>query len=145
MGQTRKPTLPFTRFDELLADLGGITPDRIRLYPSPGTATEKDLVRINDRKEGGLYELVSGTLVEKAMGFGEGSLALDLVFFLRLYLREHDLGDLAGADSGMRIMGGIVRLPDVSFIRWEQYPNRERPTEAVPDLYPDLAVEILSR
>ena len=37
-----------------------------------------------------------------------------------------------------------MRIPDVSFIRWEQFPNRELPPEPIPALAPDLAVEVLS-
>ena len=36
---------------ELLDQLGGVPPGRVRLRPWPGTATEGDLIRLNDRKE----------------------------------------------------------------------------------------------
>ena len=39
-----------------LGALGDIDPARVRVKPLPGTATERDLVRINDRGEK-LYEL----------------------------------------------------------------------------------------
>ena len=48
---------------------------RKRHDPAPGTATEDDLLRINEAEER-LYELVDGTLVEKVMGYAEGFLAL---------------------------------------------------------------------
>src|SRR5947209_6381702 len=38
----------------------------------------------------------------------------------------------------------LVRMPDVSFVRWEQFPNREVTDVPIPDLYPDLAIEVLS-
>jgi Uma2 family endonuclease len=38
-----------------------------------------------------------------------------------------------------------MRAPDVSFIRWERFPGRRFPDEAVLQLAPDLAVEVLSR
>jgi Uma2 family endonuclease len=44
----------------------------------------------------------------------------------------------------MRLLPGLVRLPDVSFVRWERYPNRQRPTVPIPDVVPDLAIEVLS-
>jgi Uma2 family endonuclease len=44
----------------------------------------------------------------------------------------------------MRLAPGLVRIPDVSFVRWEQFPNRKVTLEPVPDLYPDLAIEVLS-
>ena len=37
-----------------------------------------------------------------------------------------------------------MRIPDVSFISWDRIPGRESPKEPVPDLAPDLAVEVLS-
>src|SRR5262249_19836924 len=51
----------------------------------------------------------------------------------------------AGADATMRLRPGLVRIPDVSFVRWERLPNREIPDDPIPDLAPDLAIEILSR
>jgi Uma2 family endonuclease len=129
---------------ELLEQLGDIAPSRVRLRPAPGTATVADLVSLNDRKLSGLFEMVQQTLVEKVMGASEGGLALDIAFLLRLYLMEHNLGDLFGADAPFRILPEVVRLPDISFLAWEQLPSRQRPSEAVPSLYPDLAVEILS-
>jgi Uma2 family endonuclease len=39
----------------------------------------------------------------------------------------------------------LVRLPDVTFIAWERLPNEEFPAEPIPDLAPDLAVEVLSK
>src|SRR5262249_21760666 len=60
------------------------------------------------------------------------------------FLDRHDLGDVGGADATMRLMPGLVRVPDVSFVGWEKLPGRQRPTEPVPDLVPDLAIEVLS-
>jgi Uma2 family endonuclease len=37
-----------------------------------------------------------------------------------------------------------VRLPDVSFVSWAHFPDRRLPREPIPDLVPDLAVEVLS-
>ena len=44
----------------------------------------------------------------------------------------------------MRIAPGLVRIPDLSFIAWDKLPGRESPTDPIPDLAPDLAVEVLS-
>ena len=49
-----------------------------------------------------------------------------------------------GADGMMRIAPGLVRIPDLSFITWDRLPGRESPREPIPDLAPDLAVEVLS-
>jgi Uma2 family endonuclease len=128
---------------EMLAHFGGISPERVCFKPMPGTATEKDLLRLNDRKEK-LYELIDGTLVEKAMGYNEGGLASDIIRLLGRFLDQNDVADVAGADTTLRIQPGMVRLPDVSVIRWERLPNRQRPSEKIPALTPDLAVEVLS-
>jgi Uma2 family endonuclease len=136
-------TKPFESMADLLERLGGIAPERVVLKPPPGKATEKHLLRLMDRT-GRLFELVEATLVEKAMGFGEGFLAADIIRLLGKFLDQHDLGDVGGADSPMRLMAGLVRLPDVVFVRWEKLPGRQRPTEAIPDLAPDLAIEVLS-
>jgi Uma2 family endonuclease len=41
-------------------------------------------------------------------------------------------------------VGGRVRIPDVAFTSWDRMPGRKRPTKPIPELSPDLAVEILS-
>ena len=51
---------------DLLADLGGIDPGRVRITPPPGTATEDDMIRANDERRG-RFELVDATLVEKRL------------------------------------------------------------------------------
>ncbi|HTU20149.1 MAG TPA: Uma2 family endonuclease [Gemmataceae bacterium] len=129
---------------ELLKKLGGIPGERVLLDPPPGTATEKDVLEV-ERREGRICELVDGVLVEKAMGLAESFLALEIAFFLQLFLKKHKLGILAGADGTLRLWPGLVRIPDVSFISWDQLPQRKIPKKAIPELYPDLAVEVLSR
>jgi len=130
-----------------LADLrrrmGGIPLDRIWFHPAPGTATEKDVVEAEER-ENRLCELVDGTLVEKAVGFEEARLALRLGHLISSYLDQNDLGICVGADGMMRNAPGLVRIPDLSFISWDKLPGREAPQEPIPDLAPDLAVEVLS-
>jgi hypothetical protein len=62
-----------------LADLadrfGPLPPERIRMNPPPGIATEEDAIRINERKEG-LCELIDGILLEKTMGWYESFLGV---------------------------------------------------------------------
>ena len=53
---------------ELLHYLGDIPAERVRLQPAPGTATETDVVAVNEQ-ENRLCELVDGILVEKTMGY----------------------------------------------------------------------------
>lgn len=129
----------------LLRHLGGVSPKRVRLKPAPGKATERDLIRLNDHHDG-LYELVDGTLVAKPLGFAESVLAVEIAYHLGRFLNANDWGILAGADGPYRLRAGLVRLPDVSFVRWERLPvHGQVPSVAIADLAPDLAVEVLSR
>jgi Uma2 family endonuclease len=139
------PVLQFETMADVLEQLGDIDPRRVRLDPPPGKATENDLLKLEQRTDR-LYELVDGTLVEKDMGLPESALALYLAYFLQQFLDEHDLGFLAGADALTRLMPGLVRIPDLSFVSWEQVPVRgEVPDEPIAARAPDLAVEALSR
>lgn len=128
---------------QLLEQLGDVAPHRIRMRPSPGTATVRDVIDLLDRSDQ-LYELVDGVLVEKVMGYAESALAMWLVHLLQSFLDSHDLGLLAGEAGAMEIMPDLVRIPDVSFVRWEQLPRREIPSDPIPGLVPDLAIEVLS-
>jgi Uma2 family endonuclease len=128
---------------DLWKRLGGIPLERIWIQPPPGMATVKDVVDAEEHEKR-LCELVDGTLVEKAMGFDEARIATQLAYLINAYLDEDDLGICVGADGMMRIAPGLVRIPDVSFISWGRLPGRESPKDPVPDLAPDLAVEILS-
>jgi Uma2 family endonuclease len=128
---------------ELLQSLGGLPPERVLARPAPGTATEQDVIRLRDREKR-LCELVDGVLVEKTMGQYESRVAAVLIYFFERFLDDHDLGIVYGADGTLRIMPGLVRIPDVTFVSWKRLPNRELPAEPIPDLVPDLAVEVLS-
>jgi Uma2 family endonuclease len=128
---------------DALEQLGRIDPRRVRAWPPPGKATEKDVLRLLDH-ENRLFELVDGYLVEKVMGFMESAVAVDLIGFLKPFVRQHDLGMVAGADGTLRLWPKLVRIPDVTFISWAQLPSHEYPSEPIPTLHPDLAVEVLS-
>lgn len=128
-------------FADLLEELGGISPSRMR--PAPGRATEKDVVRI-EATENRLFELVDGVLVEKVMGAREPLLATHASHLMKLHPQTAHLGVVLGADGMIRLRPRLVRIPDVSFISWDQIPSGEFPSKPIPDLYPDLAVEVLS-
>jgi Uma2 family endonuclease len=138
-----KPKTRFATVADLIGELG-VPADRIRMTPLPGTATERDLLRINESKEG-LCELIDGVLVEKAMGYWEGSVGLRIGRLLMEFVEATGKGIVTGANSEHRLRRGLVRLPDASFVSWDQLPNLEVPEESVPDLYPDLAVEVISK
>jgi Uma2 family endonuclease len=128
---------------DLLRPLGNVPADRVWFDPLPGTATEQDVIDI-EVHQNRLCELVDGVLVEKTMGYFESRLAILISHYIELFLDQHDLGIVLGPDGTLRLMPGLVRIPDVSFISWDKFPNRLLPREPIPDLVPDLAVEVLS-
>jgi Uma2 family endonuclease len=134
---------PFERLSELLERLGDIAPERIRLDPQPGTATEDDVIHAEARYNC-LCELIDGTLVEKAMGYYESRLGGLLFYFLEMFLEEHDLGIVTGESGMTRVEPGQVRMPDVAFYSWDHFPNRILPPGAILKMVPDLAIEVLS-
>ena len=135
---------PLETLADLMEQLGNVPLSRVRLRPFPGTATVDDVLRLCDHEPKHLCELVDGVLVEKAMGHEESRLAARLLFVLQLYLEEHDLGIIAGADGPHQILYDQVRFPDVAFIAYEKIPEGANPKSAVPNWVPTLAVEILS-
>ena len=124
--------------------LGGIALERILVVPPPGTATVDDVERFRNTT-GRICELVDGTLVEKAVGYFESRLAAVLIHFIERYLDTARLGMVLAPDGTLNILSGVVRAADVSFISWQRLPNGELPTKPIPELVPDLAVEVLSR
>ena len=121
---------------ELIEHLG-VPPERIRMRPLPGQATEADVLKAEPR-----CELMDAVLMERAMGYYEARVAAVLIYFLEVYLEGHDLGMVLGADGMMRLEEGQVRIPDVPFYAWEHFPNRLLPNEQILSHVPDLAVEI---
>lgn len=115
-----------------------VPPQRIRLDPRPGFATEDDAIRIEH------CELIDGTLVEKAMGFYESRLAVALLSFLERYFDANPCGFLLDGSGMIRVNQAQVRLPDVSIYLWEHFPDRKLPMGQILDRVPDLPVEVLS-
>jgi Uma2 family endonuclease len=129
--------------EDLLDHLGGVAPGRVLVRPPVGTATEADLIAVNERKQG-IFELVDGTLVEKAMGYPESFLALFLGGLLNAFVIPRNLGIVTGPDGMMRLYPGLVREPDLAFVAWNRIPGGRVPTEPIAGFAPDLAVEVLS-
>jgi hypothetical protein len=93
----------FTYMDELLRNLGGIPPGRVRLNPAPGTATLRDLIRLQ-KKDGRIYELVDGTLVAKPGAFTESGIAVNLIIPLGQFVAKNDLGIVTAEQGLARLM-----------------------------------------
>lgn len=144
---TRKRKTPVQRYEtigDLLAALGDIPLERVRLHPYPGTATKRDLLRVHDGGLG-LFELVDGTLVEKPMGRPESHVAAKLIAQLDRFLEHDDIGFYTGADDLIEVLPKLVRGPDVSFTSWLRTPDGTVDTDnQISKIIPDLAVEVLS-
>lgn len=137
------PTVVETMAD-LLERLGGISPRRVRMQPTPGTATEKDVVEAHEHGRA-RCDLVDGVLVEKTnMGFEESILASILIGALTEFLRQTDLGRVVGEQGAFRLQPGLVRYADVAFISWDRRP-KGKDRKPIPRIVPDLVVEVLSK
>ncbi len=122
---------------------GPLPISRIRHDPAPGTAREADVTRIRER-ERRLYELVDGVLIEKTMGFEESWLAVRIAVVISAFADPRKLGIVTGADGTVKLVPGLVRMPDVAFFSRERLKRRKPPYPSIPLLVPDLAVEVLS-
>jgi Uma2 family endonuclease len=129
---------------ELLKRLGNIPAGRVRLHPTPGTATERDVIKFLDGNER-LCELVEGTLVEKPMSYEESQIAVTIILALGSFVRRRRLGIVTGEGGAVKLFGGLIRIPDVAFASWDRFPGRKRPRAPIPELAPDLVVEVLSK
>lgn len=139
------PRMTYDTLDDLLVSLGGISPRRVLFDPPPGSATVKDVIRHRDGPRRRLVELVDGTLVEKPMGYSESLVAQKLGRLLGTFAEDtHKLGVVSGEGGTIKFLGKLVRIPDVAFVAWDRLPNRQVPLAKVPEIVPNLAVEVLS-
>lgn len=128
---------------DLVERFGPIPLRRIRSEPPPGTATEDDLLQIREREDRAC-ELVDGILVEKDVSAVASLIAARIITLLGTFVGERRLGFVLGEQGMLRLAIGRVCIPDVSFIRRDQVPGGEFPTEPIADLFPTLAVEVIS-
>jgi Uma2 family endonuclease len=122
---------------------GPIPFERIRQNPPPGAGTVADVDRLNNHEDR-LYELIDGILVEKAAGFVEAIIAVNVVTLLQAFVLPRGLGVVAGADGTIQLGLNLVRIPDASFVSWNRLPGRKVPVEPIPWVVPDLVVEVIN-
>lgn len=138
-------TVEFDTFADVLQCVGRVSSKRVLLKPVPGTATEKDLIKLLDRGNKRLCELIDGVLVEKPMGGTDGFVGPVIMHYLFAYVKKHKVGAVFGSDSPFRLAERIFRLPDISFVSWKRFGRNKVPARLpVIDAVPELAVEILS-
>ena len=70
-----------------------------------------------------------------------------LIQILRNYLDQHarKLGTVLAPDGTVRLLSGLVRIPDVAFVTWERVGSKEWPDDPIPNIVPELVVEVLSQ
>lgn len=127
---------------DLLYALGGISPARVLLRPPPGTATEDDALALLEGERRRRVELIDGCLVEKCGGFREGLLSCWIGSLLNMHIAPRRLG-VVGGNVPIRLIGGQLRLPDVSYFLWTQLPAGFMDSR-ISEVSPVLAVEVLS-
>lgn len=132
---------------DLEARFGQIPLWRIVTEVPPGEGTEDDVLRLHAESKT-LCELVDGILVRKTMGSFESFVAMQLALHLGNFV--HSLKPVPGwvlGEGGMlKLWPERIRIPDVCYISRDQTCDGKFPRdEAIAQLYPDLAVEVLSK
>ena len=131
---------------DLVAGLGDVSLERIRMTPSPGTATIEDLIHNNDELKTFKCELIDGVLVERAqMSYLEDSLTTVLAHFLHDFLWTTRLGKGFTAGAIYQMTDGNFRLPDFTVCLRDKFPTGRVERLPYVDFAPDLAVEVLSK
>jgi Uma2 family endonuclease len=138
-----QPVGPTDTLADLVARLGDVPLNRIRLLSPARPATEDDLLLLSEKYD--IHcELVDGVLVEKPVGYYESRIASVLSHFIETYFDQHPIGIAAGESGPMRTTPGQVRMPDVSVVLGGRLTEEMLKTQKVLRLAPDLAIEILS-
>jgi Uma2 family endonuclease len=105
--------------------------------------TPEDLLAMPDDKG---YELVDGQLVERKMGIKSTRVGTRLIYLLERFCEDHPVGWTLQAEGGYQCFPhepGLVRRPDLSFIRYGRFPGGALP-EGWSKIRPDLVVEVVS-
>jgi len=105
--------------------------------------TPEDLLNLPDAKS---YELVDGKLVERNGGMESSKIAAHIIFRIGSFLRNRKLGRLFDSEASYQCFPtapGIVRRPDLSFIRAGRFEGNNLP-KGHCRIPPDLAVEVVS-
>ena len=129
--------------EDYIVQIGGVPAHRIYMNPPPGTATVEDCMAVNESRDRGLFELVDGTLVEKATSYEASVIAATILFLVKQFVSSRRLGLVSGADGFFRLTS-TTRGPDVAFVSLDRLPGGVFPTQSYPAIAPNLVVEVLS-
>jgi len=105
--------------------------------------TPEDLLAMPDGKS---YELVHGELVERKTGMQSSWVGGRLLSRLGWFSEEHAIGWAFNAENGYQCFPhepGLVRRPDVSFVRYGRFPGGVVP-KGWAKIPSDLVVEVVS-
>ena len=61
------------------------------------------------------------------------------------FVRPRKLGTVLGPDGMLRLVPGLVRAPDVSFLARGKLSRKKHRDDRIPSVAPDLAVEVISK
>lgn len=94
-------------------------------------------------KEGAKYEFNEGELITVAASprLLHNRVRDEVGFSMREFVRDHRLGEVT-METDFRLSEGVVRIPDIAFIRAERLPGID-PRKRIEGA-PDLAVEVVS-
>jgi len=96
---------------------------------------------IRDEYQDRLFELINGEIVEKVASFLPSKIAAWIATYFNMYLIEHPIGYVTGADGSYILSAENEFMPDVGYISKARLPNEpERQVYGAPD----LAVEVKS-
>jgi Uma2 family endonuclease len=89
-----------------------------------------------------VIELINGEIVEMPTFPYTSALAARLVILIGMYVMQHDLGHVTGADGGYEVDDENLLAPDVAFI--SKTRQESLPDDRFNPIPPDLAIEVVS-
>jgi Uma2 family endonuclease len=80
------------------------------------------------------------------MGAKESIIAFHIGYLLYQYMEAAGVSGVAMGEAGaLRLLKGLVRIPDLSLFLEKNLPGGKMSEEPITPLAPDLAIEVLSR
>jgi len=109
------------------------------LFPRQGEWTEEDYFRLPETNK--MIELSEGRLIiSPAPTPRHQRISMSLSLSFASYVRSNNLGEVVAAPIDVRLREGIIRKPDLAFMKNEHLDRIEKGLWNVPD----LVMEILS-
>lgn len=106
-----------------------------------GPVTREEFLALPD--EGIKREWIDGELPMVPAGIEPEGIGTRLIARLSFVVERDDLGGVYGSQAGFWLNPDWLRVPDVSFVRRERFPDDYDPP-GLADFPPDLAVESLA-